>query len=147
MLYARGLGVPQSLENSYKWFSLAARSGDADAAKARDDVAKLLSADKVAAVTTEVESWKPAAIDLPANFAPIGTWSDHFDAGQSIADRKVVEKVQVVLGKLGYDIGTPDGLAGPKTAEAIKSFERATGMNETGSVNPRLLAVLGSQPV
>ena len=147
MLYARGLGVPQSLENSYKWFSLAAKSGDADAAKARDDVAKSLSADKVAAVTTEIEGWKPAAIDLPANFAPIGTWSDHFDAGQSIADRKVVEKVQVVLGKLGYDIGTPDGLAGPKTAEAIKSFERATGMNETGAVNPRLLAVLGSQPV
>ena len=31
--------------------------------------------------------------------------------------------------------------------EAIKAFERGTGMNESGAVNPRLLAVLGSQPV
>jgi ribonuclease Y len=29
----------------------------------------------------------------------------------------------------------------------IKAFERATGMSESGAVNPRLLAVLGSQPV
>jgi localization factor PodJL len=41
----------------------------------------------------------------------------------------------------------PDGLAGPKTAEAIRTFERATGMSESGAINPRLLAVLGSQPV
>jgi localization factor PodJL len=38
-------------------------------------------------------------------------------------------------------------LSGPKTAEAIKSFERGTGMSESGTINPRLLAVLGSQPV
>jgi localization factor PodJL len=59
----------------------------------------------------------------------------------------VVDKVQVVLVRLGFDVGTPDGLAGPKTADAIKAFEHATGMSETGTVNPRLLAVLGSQPV
>jgi localization factor PodJL len=147
MLYARGLGVPQNFEKSYKWFALAAKSGDADAAKARDDVAKSLNADQMAALTTEIDAWKATAIDLPANFAPIGTWSDHFDAGAAITDRKVVEKVQEVLARLGYDIGTPDGLAGPKTAEAIKAFEHATGMSETGAVNPRLLAVLGSQPV
>ena len=45
------------------------------------------------------------------------------------------------------DVGTPDGIAGKKTADAIRAFEGATGMNETGQINPRLLAVLGSQPV
>ena len=49
--------------------------------------------------------------------------------------------------KLGYDVGTTDGIAGKKTADAIKAFEDATGMSETGKINPRLLAVLGSQPV
>ncbi|GGF33532.1 hypothetical protein GCM10011321_25910 [Youhaiella tibetensis] len=147
MLYARGLGVPQNLETSYKWFSLAAASGDADAGKARDDIAKSLDAPTVTRLTGEVHSWKPQAIDLAANFAPIGTWSDKFDAGQAINDQKVVMKVQAVLAKLGYDVGTPDGKAGPKTADAIKAFETATGMSETGTVNPRLLAVLGSQPV
>jgi localization factor PodJL len=147
MLHARGLGVEQDFEQSYKWFSLAAINGDADAAKARDDIAKSLSADAVSRVAAELKLWKAEPIDLAANFAPLGTWSPSFDPGALIKTRDVVSKVQIVLGKLGYDIGSPDGLAGPKTAEAIKAFERSTGMSETGAVNPRLLAVLGSQPV
>jgi localization factor PodJL len=55
--------------------------------------------------------------------------------------------VQKALVKLGYDVGAADGIAGKKTADAIRAFEGATGMNETGQINPRLLAVLGSQPV
>ena len=60
---------------------------------------------------------------------------------------EVVVGVQTLLTRLGYDVGTADGFAGPRTAEAIKAFERATGMSETGQINPRLLAVLSSQPV
>jgi localization factor PodJL len=147
MLHARGLGVDQNLEESYKWFSLAARSGDADAGKARDDMARSLTADVVKRLNDEVAAWKAQPVDLAANFAPIGTWSATFSPGETIKTKDVVSRVQVALGKLGYDIGTPDGLAGPKTAEAIKAFERATGMTESGAINPRLLAVLGSQPV
>ena len=147
MLYARGLGVQQDFEQSYKWFALAARSGDADAAQARDDMAKSLTAEQVGKVTAEVTAWKPEALDLAANFAPLGTWSPTFNPGDAITTRDVVSKVQVALGKLGFDVGSPDGVAGPKTAEAIKAFERGTGMPESGAINPRLLAVLGSQPV
>ena len=147
MLYARGLGVAQDFEQSYKWFSLAAQSGDADAGKARDDIAKSLSADAVSRVNAEVAIWKAEPIDLAANFAPIGTWSPTFAPGDPIKTTDVIAKVQQALTKLGFDVGTPDGLAGPKTAEAIKAFERSTGMSESGAINPRLLAVLGSQPV
>lgn len=147
MLYARGLGVEQDFEQSYKWFSLAARNGDADAAKARDDIAKSMTAEAVSRVTDEVNLWKDEPIDLAANFAPLGTWSPDFNPGETITSKDVVSKVQAVLAKLGFDVGVPDGLAGPKTAEAIKAFERGTGMSESGVVNPRLLAVLGSQPV
>jgi len=147
MLYARGLGVEQDFEQSYKWFSLAATNGDADAGKARDDIAKSLSAEAVSRIGDELAIWKAEPINLVANFAPLGTWSASFDPGEAIVAKDVVSKVQLALGKLGFDIGTPDGLAGPKTAEAIKAFERATGMTESGAINPRLLAVLGSQPV
>ena len=147
MLYARGLGVKQDFAASFKWFSLAASRGDRDAAKARDDVAKSLDAATVQRLDDEVAAWKQAPIDLAANFAPIGTWMKDFDPGTPIARVEVVKGVQQVLHRLGYDVGTPDGLAGPKTAEAIRAFERGTGMNETGAINPRLLAVLGSQPV
>jgi localization factor PodJL len=147
MLYARGLGVEQDLEQSYKWFSLAARNGDADAGKARDDMARSLSADAVKVLNEDIAAWKAEPIDLSANFAPIGTWAPAFDPGETIKTRDVVTKVQDALSRLGYDIGTADGLVGPKTAEAIKAFERSTGMSESGQINPRLLAVLGSQPV
>jgi localization factor PodJL len=147
MLYARGLGVKQSLEDSFKWFGIAARSGDADAAKARDDIARSLDAETMTRLTDLVNNFKPAPIDLAANFAPIGTWSKSFDPGETIATRDIVASVQKALGKLGYDVGTPDGIAGSKTQAAIKQFEQATGMSEVGLINPRLLAVLGSQPV
>jgi localization factor PodJL len=147
MLYARGLGVPQSLPDSYKWFGIAALSGDKDAIKARDDIARSLDADTVAKLGAEVTAFKPAPVDLIANFAPIGTWSKSFDPGETITTRDIVQSVQKALGKLGYDVGTPDGIAGAKTATAIRSFEKATGMSEIGQINPRLLAVLGSQPV
>jgi localization factor PodJL len=147
MLYARGLGVPQSLEDSFKWFGIAARSGDADATKARDDIARSLDAETMTRLTDIVNNFKPAPIDLAANFAPIGTWSKTFDPGETIAARDIVASVQKALNKLGYDVGTPDGVAGSRTAAAIKAFEAATGMTEVGLINPRLLAVLGSQPV
>jgi localization factor PodJL len=147
MLYARGLGVPQNLETSYKWFALAASSGDPEAGKARDDTARSLDAEAVKRIGTDVEGWKPTAIDLAANFAPIGTWTKDFNPGPAITAKDVVQKVQAALVRLGYDIGTPDGHLGPKTTDAIKAFERGTGMSEVGAINPRLLAVLGSQPV
>ncbi|WP_108395950.1 peptidoglycan-binding protein [Devosia submarina] len=147
MLYARGLGLAQDFEQSYKWFALAANSGDADAAKARDDIAKSLNADAVSRIGAEIASWKAEPIDLAANYAPLGTWSASFDPGDAITTQDVVAKVQQALTKLGFDVGTPDGLAGPKTSDAIKAFERGTGMTEVGTINPRLLAVLGSQPV
>lgn len=147
MLYARGLGVPQNLEQSYKWFSLAAAQGDEDAAKARDDVTRSLDADSVITLQEEVASWAAQPIDMQANFAPIGTWDTDFNPGDPITERSVIEKVQAALSRLGFDLGTPDGVMGPKTRDAIKAFESATGMSESGAVNPRLLAVLGSQPV
>ncbi|MEQ1770023.1 MAG: peptidoglycan-binding protein, partial [Devosia sp.] len=147
MLYARGLGVTQSLEQSFKWFGIAALSGDKDAAKARDDIARSLDADSMSRLTAEVAAFRAQSIDLKANFAPIGTWNAGFDPGETITAKDLVASVQGALSRLGYDIGVPDGVFGPKTAEAIKAFERGTGMSESGLINPRLLAVLGSQPV
>ncbi len=147
MLYARGLGVTQDLAQSYKWFGIAASRGDADAAKARDDMAASLDAATVKQINDEIATWRPAGVDLVANFAPIGTWESQFDPGRTIDATEIVRGVQLALSTLGFDVGTPDGLAGPKTADAIRAFERATGMSESGAINPRLLAVLGSQPV
>src|SRR5690606_28372566 len=137
----------QDFEQSYVWFSLAARSGDQDAAQARDDVARSLDADAILRLDGTVDSWIPEDIDMAANFAPIGAWDETFDPGPAIANSDVVLRVQMRLGNLGNDVGSPDGIAGPTTSDAIAAFERASGPTDSGGINPRLLAVLGSQPV
>ncbi|UFZ02958.1 hypothetical protein LQG66_27430 [Bradyrhizobium ontarionense] len=83
ILYARGIGVEQNLAESFKWFSLAAAQGDADAGRKRDDVAKRLDAQSLAAArlaiqTFTVEPQPDDAINVPA---PAGGW----DGTQAIA--------------------------------------------------------------
>ncbi|MBR1135476.1 MULTISPECIES: tetratricopeptide repeat protein [Bradyrhizobium] len=83
ILYARGIGVEQNLAESYKWFSLAAAQGDADAGRKRDDVAKRLDAQSLAAAklaiqTFTVEPQPDDAVNVPA---PAGGW----DGAQTIA--------------------------------------------------------------
>ena len=39
VLYGRGLGAAQDMAQSWMWFSLAAKQGDTDAARKRDEVA------------------------------------------------------------------------------------------------------------
>jgi localization factor PodJL len=57
ILYARGIGVEQNLAESFKWFSLAAAQGDADAGRKRDDVAKRLDAQSLAAATLAIQTF------------------------------------------------------------------------------------------
>ena len=57
ILYARGIGVEQNLAESFKWFSLAAAQGDADAARKRDDIAKRLDPQSLAAAKLALQTF------------------------------------------------------------------------------------------
>ncbi len=59
ILYARGIGVERNLAESYKWFSLAAAQGDVDAGHKRDDIAKQLDAQSLAAAKLAVQTFAP----------------------------------------------------------------------------------------
>jgi localization factor PodJL len=85
VLYGRGLGVPQDLVQSWFWFSLAARQGDLDAAKKRDEVATKLDSKGVAAATKALTEFKERAPEPSANEAPApaGGWEARTDAPQS----------------------------------------------------------------
>jgi hypothetical protein len=43
--------------------------------------------------------------------------------------------------KLGYDAGSADGVMGERTRAAIRSFERKTGLKETGDVTIPLVTL------
>jgi localization factor PodJL len=57
ILYARGIGVEQNLAESFKWFSLAAAQGDADAGRKRDDIAKRLDVQSLAAARLAIQTF------------------------------------------------------------------------------------------
>ena len=59
ILYARGIGVEQNLAESFKWFSLAAAQGDADSVRKRDDIAKRLDAQSLAAAKLAIQTFTP----------------------------------------------------------------------------------------
>jgi localization factor PodJL len=72
ILYARGIGVEHNFAEAYKWFSLAAKEGDKDAAKKRDEIGPHLDAQSLAAARSAVEQWTP--LPEPAEAAPKGAW-------------------------------------------------------------------------
>jgi localization factor PodJL len=76
ILYARGIGVEQNLAESFKWFSLAAAQGDADSVRKRDDVAKRLDAQSLAAAKLAIQTFTPEGQpDDAVNVAsPAGGW-------------------------------------------------------------------------
>jgi localization factor PodJL len=70
VLYERGDGVPQSLVDAFKWYSIAATAGDIES-KARVGVlqTQLNDADKAMA-TKEIEAFHPLPFDHGANVPP-----------------------------------------------------------------------------
>jgi localization factor PodJL len=76
ILYARGIGVEQNLAESYKWFSLAAAQGDADSGRKRDDVAKRLDPQSLAAAKLAIQTFSPERQpdDAVKVASPAGGW-------------------------------------------------------------------------
>ncbi|MEK9285672.1 MULTISPECIES: hypothetical protein [unclassified Bradyrhizobium] len=89
ILYARGIGVEQNLAESYKWFSLAAAQGDADAAGKRDDVAKRLDPQSLAAAKLAIQTFsaEPQPDDAVNVAAPAGGWDSAAQANTKPAPK------------------------------------------------------------
>lgn len=58
-------------------------------------------------------------------------------------DATTIRIVQQALNEAGYNCGTPDGVAGGKTTEAITSYQTAKGITVNGLVTDELLQSLG----
>jgi localization factor PodJL len=70
VLYGRGLGSTQNLAESWMWFSLAARQGDPDAARKRDEVENRMDGRALAQARKLLDGFKPKALLPAANDAP-----------------------------------------------------------------------------
>ena len=63
-----------------------------------------------------------------------------------IDDAMLVLLAQQSLKEKGYDAGKPDGRWGPKTEEALRSFQSANGIDATGQLDYPTMVALGITP-
>jgi len=60
-----------------------------------------------------------------------------------MGNRGQVKAAQEALRQKGFDPGPTDGMMGPKTQAALKDFQRAERINETGRLDAETMAKLG----
>ena len=58
-------------------------------------------------------------------------------------DKDTVKKVQQALNDAGYNCGTPDGIAGKKTAAAITQYRTDKGLEVSDTIDDTLLEAMG----
>lgn len=139
ILAEHGLGMPKDLAGAYFWFTLAAKQGDAEAAKRSAQVKLRLDQAALAEADARLAAWTAKRPAPEANeVTEPAAWAD---ASES-AGGSLVIRAQTLLNRLGYDAGTPDGLMGARTREAIRRFERKNGLEETGEVTAPLVSKL-----
>jgi localization factor PodJL len=148
ILHARGLGVPQDLVEAYKWFGIAANSGDEESAKRRDIIGEALSPEDKAEAEKAVATFQPIPLASEGNEVPQpeGGWADSENSTSvDLRDQnELVALVQRLLAENGYDPGPADGLLGAKTIEAITAFQGKAGLPKTGEIDAGLVAALQS---
>jgi peptidoglycan hydrolase-like protein with peptidoglycan-binding domain len=60
----------------------------------------------------------------------------------SSLDRSQIRQVQSALNRDGFKVGRIDGIWGPRTRDALESFQKSKGMADNGQLNHNTLAAL-----
>ncbi|MCZ6722007.1 MAG: SEL1-like repeat protein, partial [Proteobacteria bacterium] len=141
LMYANGLGVERDFVEAYKWFELAAREGGESTELATGSLSRLtevMSQEEIAAARARAQAFREAAaaaaqeaaLESPA--VPRG--ADEFGLPVLAAQR--------ALKQLGYYDGRVDGLAGPMTESAIRTFQRDLGLASDGGLSEAFFGAL-----
>ena len=143
ILYARGNGVKQDLEESYKWFAIAARDGDGDAAEKRDEVANAMRPEQLSSAKAKFDLWKAKPLDEKANSVDLpDEWDGVATKTATVDMKKAIRNIQAILNNNGFNAGPADGQIGARTKAAIKAFQKSVGQAETGEIDDRLVTEL-----
>lgn len=155
ILYQQGLGVQKDDTEAYRWYALASKQKDRDAGKRLKALAKKMSPETLQKAKQLAESWRPVRAKFAANVVtpPIGGWEAEQTAKKPAAALALaplpgdaVKQAQKMLNAIGFDAGVADGVMGPQTAKAIRTFQKQEGMAVTGKVSPALLHKLRNVP-
>jgi localization factor PodJL len=82
-------------------------------------------------------------MDTNANDTSVpADWGTSPATTASVDVKKAITNVQLILTKLGYDAGTPDGIMGGKTKAAIRAFQEKENLPVTGEIDSPLVKAL-----
>ena len=83
--------------------------------------------------TAEAAAAYQAALALDNDFAPALGGLEELNVQPAAGGGDLVHRAQATLGRLGYPVGAADGRAGPKTAAAVRAYQRSEGLPQDGS--------------
>jgi hypothetical protein len=98
-----------------------------------------------------------AAVGGPAGAAVgagVGGYTGHYKANDVAgngtrsasalpATSPTVRMAQQALNERGYNVGNVDGVWGPGTADAVRRFQQAQGLPDSGALDTQTLSALG----
>jgi len=138
VVFAEGIGVEKDLAKALFWFEVAAGSGDTGAEQEVANLRTRLPMSDSLDADERAGKWKAAA--------PVALANGRFGAQRwNTGNPLQVQAVQTALGRLGFGAGTPDGVLGPKTSEAISDYQEMEGLEVTGTITPELVDHLNAR--
>lgn len=128
VLYENGLGISISQAEALYWYEVAAKNGDESAPANVEQLRESMTLEDAQIAQRRAATWT-RAIPVAAsngNF-PAQAWQN--------GSRDQVIAVQTVLNGIGYDAGTPDGIAGAGTRTALRAFQSDRALPTTGAID------------
>jgi photosystem II stability/assembly factor-like uncharacterized protein len=130
------LGIYRSIDRGLSWSPIGAPNVKSPTAKPKK---KSATASRRAPATSAAARRKAAAATASA------ATQETRPAPPVPAKRAddMVKRAQAALNAAGYDVGTPDGQAGTRTVAAIRQFQAAKELPQTGKFDDATLTALG----
>ncbi|MEM9469583.1 MAG: peptidoglycan-binding protein [Pseudomonadota bacterium] len=143
LIYENGLLGETKPDEALLWYSIAADQGSPDAKNAMEQLAKAVQidmsdVDKLVARMQEINQAVKGRIAGPitngdqTNAAPVSSSVNEQQA--------LVAQIQEYLMLTNYYPGPADGIVGPQTADAIRTYQVEKGLDATGQPSQKLLA-------
>jgi photosystem II stability/assembly factor-like uncharacterized protein len=124
------LGVYRSIDRGLSWSPIGAPNVKSPVAKPKKKAAASTASRRKKATATRAAT-AAAQEPRPAPPVPVKRADD------------MVMRAQAALNAAGYDAGTPDGQAGTRTVAAIRQFQAAKELPQTGKFDDATLTALG----
>ncbi len=152
VIFERGLSGQRSQKDAFYWYSLAAARGDKDARVKAHTLKNYLSEADIKVQEKRLATWRPKPALKLGNYVAIkdskwqvGTKAPakrQLGAKPNLTGKVLVKQTQLLLTKLGFDLGKSDGVMGSRTANAVRLFQLQNGLQVNGMVTNGLLQQL-----